>query len=113
MATTIKSTQKRGKTWTVWTHEDDFSFESAAIGWEALRMTMWDAFEIYAELADASGDKLAQAQANADTAQLAVYADIHAYADAVEREGGDRAEAQAEATAYYEEGLQSRLASAA
>ena len=100
MATTVKSI-KSGKTWTFYDKPHEF-FDSKT-GWEGLRMTIDDAFEVIAEhnaareATDCMHRNMAEhnaayalydkAEANWQVAWRAINADIYALARAMEREG--------------------------
>ena len=125
MATTIKSV-KGSKTWTMYDGPHEF-FDSES-GWKGLRMTMHDAFEVYAELFlatermgeiegidayRAACEVRDRAEANYRVAWRAVDADICALARAMSREGwGTYQRAIERVDAYYRECYKLRFGTA-
>lgn len=116
MATTIESI-KGNRKWTF--YDEPHEFPDSETGWEGLRMTMGDAFEVYAEHDDAfeaecSAETLAEfhaaraaleeAEANWQVAWRAVNADMYALARAMSREEwGTYLRAIERVEAYYRE----------
>lgn len=116
MSTTIKSV-KTSRTWTM--YDEPHEFFDSETGWESLRMTMDDAFEVFAECDEAHDydcrcfDMPAlkarhalcdEADWNAKVARRAVDADIYALARAMRREGwGTYLRAIERVESYYRE----------
>ena len=125
MATTIKSVKGR-KTWTM--HDEPHEFFDSEAGWEGLRMTMHDAFEVYEEFfwATERMDEIEgieayraacevrdRAEANYQVAWRAVDADIYALARAMQREGwGTYLRAIERVESYYRECYKLRFGTA-
>ena len=99
MATTIKSMTNK-KSWTF--YDEPHEFSDSETGWEGLRMTIDDAFEVFVEQERANDydyrvmtrEQLKRAQARAGEADgnslvalRAISSDIYALARAMEREG--------------------------
>lgn len=117
MATTIKSI-KGNRKWTF--YDEPHEFFDSETGWEGLRMTMDDAFEVYAEHdeacegterrfsskaeLDAAHALRDRAEANWQVAWRAVNADMYALARAMSREEwGTYLRAIERVEAYYRE----------
>lgn len=122
MATTVESIRGT-KTWTF--HDEPHEFYDSSDGWDCLRMTMGDAFEVcdeHEEAMDAVGRAEGAAEfraacavrdkadANWQVAWGAVVADICALARAMEREGwGTYSRAVRRVESYYRECYRDRF----
>ena len=99
MATIVKSIETK-RTWTF--YDEPHEFADSKTGWEGLRMTIDDAFEVFAEhdrakeydyrtmtreQLRAAQERERRADANSTVALHAIWADKYALARAMEREG--------------------------